>query len=126
MKPEHHTGLPKQMDDELPMGKLLKVAAAALFVGLLGVLWAWGEWRYVARQSEPQPREAQELLPQTIGAAEQGIVFQRPFDQLRTTSELDRVAKERLESYGWADRSRGLVHVPIGEAMDELVRRNNP
>ena len=31
-----------------------------------------GEWRYLARQSQPQPRQAQELLPRTIGAAEQG------------------------------------------------------
>ncbi len=26
--------------------------------------------------------------------------------------------RRRLESYGWVDRARGLVHIPIDRAMD--------
>ncbi len=31
--------------------------------------------------------------------------------------------RERLESYGWMDRSTGAVHVPIGRAMDLIAER---
>ncbi|HEY3451025.1 MAG TPA: hypothetical protein VGK67_32005 [Myxococcales bacterium] len=117
----HERHEPQQMEDELPMGKLLKVAAAALIIGTLGVAWAWGEWRYVLHQSQPNGMPA---LPQAIGAAEQGVVFQRPFDQLRASADLELRERQQLESFGWADRSRGLVHVPIGMAIDEIVRRH--
>lgn len=30
---------------------------------------------------------------------------------------------ERLSSYGWVDRERNIVHIPIDEAMDRLAER---
>ncbi|MGC4123211.1 MAG: hypothetical protein QM765_53330 [Myxococcales bacterium] len=112
---------PQQMEDELPMGKLLKVAVASLLIGALGVVGAWGEWRSMLHASQPGGPPA---LPQTLGAPEQGLVFQRTFDQLRTAEDLAQRERRQLDSFGWADRSRGVVHVPIDVAIDELVRRN--
>jgi hypothetical protein len=32
-------------------------------------------------------------------------------------------ARERLDSYGWSDRERGLVHIPLDRAKQLLLRR---
>lgn len=33
---------------------------------------------------------------------------------------------EKLNSYGWEDRSNGIVHIPIGRAMDLILQRGLP
>lgn len=33
---------------------------------------------------------------------------------------------QKLNSYGWEDRSRGIVHIPIGRAIDLLLQRGLP
>ena len=33
---------------------------------------------------------------------------------------------QKLNSYGWQDQSNGIVHIPIGRAMDLLVQRGLP
>jgi mono/diheme cytochrome c family protein len=35
--------------------------------------------------------------------------------------ELDRIAHEHLDGYGWVDRAAGVVHIPIDRAMDLVV-----
>ncbi len=119
----HERPEPRQMEDELPMGRLLRVTAVALVISALAVLWAWGQWRFMVRQSQPSGPPP---LPLALGAAEQGVVFLRPFDQLRVAEDLADRERKRLDSFGWSDRSKGLVHVPIGLAIDELVRRQSP
>ena len=32
-------------------------------------------------------------------------------------------ARERLDSYGWSDRERGLVHIPLERAKELMLRR---
>ena len=32
-------------------------------------------------------------------------------------------AREQLQSYGWSDRERGLVHIPLDRAKELLLRR---
>jgi hypothetical protein len=32
----------------------------------------------------------------------------------------------RLNSVGWADKSRGIVHIPIDEAMDRVAAQGIP
>lgn len=31
-----------------------------------------------------------------------------------------------LESYGWVDQEKGVVHIPIGRAMEQLSKQNLP
>ena len=54
-----------------------------------------------------------------------------PETRLQTDAPADleelRAAKEReLESYGWVDREKGVVHIPVEQAMTILVRRGLP
>jgi hypothetical protein len=34
--------------------------------------------------------------------------------------------KTQLESYGWIDRNRGIAHIPIDEAMQDVAARGIP
>jgi hypothetical protein len=49
-----------------------------------------------------------------------------PAPVLQTDPEADlrafRTKEEaRLDSYGWVDRSKGIVHIPIRQAMDDII-----
>ena len=58
-----------------------------------------------------------------IGMPEIGIVDTVDFAEDHRL-EAWRADKARvLGSYGWVDRSRGLIHIPIAQAMSEIVRQ---
>jgi hypothetical protein len=60
-------------------------------------------------------------MPTELGSAEIGIVDQVPFEG---DQRLQKWKTERalwLTSYGWVDRARGIAHMPIERAMDEIV-----
>jgi hypothetical protein len=47
--------------------------------------------------------------------------------ELGTEAErLSRLADERLRSYGWIDRGRGLVHVPLDVAIELYLEERAP
>jgi hypothetical protein len=39
---------------------------------------------------------------------------------------LKREEDRRLESYGWIDRERQVLHIPIERALDQVIRRGFP
>jgi hypothetical protein len=57
------------------------------------------------------------------GEREVGMVYQRPFERENIAAARSAAARERLESVGWVDRERGVVHVPIEQAMEIIARR---
>jgi len=61
------------------------------------------------------------FLRKEIGKAEIGIVDQTPFETTRGAAQYRREALQRLNSYGWVDPQRGLIHVPIDKAIDQLL-----
>jgi hypothetical protein len=52
---------------------------------------------------------------------EVGRVFQRPFALEKTNQQLKLEQRKHLSSYGWVDRDRQLIHIPIDQAIDQLV-----
>jgi len=58
-----------------------------------------------------------------VGQPEIGIVDTVDFEADHRL-EAWRAEKARaLGSYGWVDRTRGLIHIPIAQAMSEVVRK---
>jgi hypothetical protein len=58
-----------------------------------------------------------------------GTAFPAPRLQVENAGELAalrRANDERLASFGWIDRPRGVVHLPIGRAMSLTVQRGLP
>ena len=48
-------------------------------------------------------------------------------ERKRNLAELSAQNKELLENYGWVDKTRGIVRLPIGRAMELTVREwQNP
>lgn len=127
MTPEEHRHPPRHeehepealppQEDRWPWGTITWVAVATLIV-LAGAA-SWGAWMlYDQVGSLDQPVGS---APSRIGQPEVGIVDQRMFAQERRAQELRRAQKERLSSYGWVDRERGVIHLPIERAMELLL-----
>ena len=68
------------------------------------------------------------FYPRTIEDVERAQTVVPPAPDLQTDEPQDlrafRAAEEqRLNSYGWIDRGKGVVHVPIRQAMKDAVAR---
>lgn len=70
-------------------------------------------------------------FPLTRGDVDRRMAIVPPEPRLQTAPQADLaayLAKERklLDSYGWVDRARGIVHIPIEEAMRRAARTGLP
>ncbi len=105
-------------EDKLPYGRLAIVAALALGAFVLGGLWSTYLLYRPTRELLPEDH----LVPaREIGKAEVGIVDQRLFAHERDAQRTRREQEDRLHSYGWVDRSAGLIHIPIEQAMSHIA-----
>lgn len=115
----------------------LGLAAAVLVVTVV----LWGLFHVFSRQAERQEPQTSPMFrqgrarqdfpapqlqppPPSPGAADDRY---RPF--ITDTVDLEIMQqRERysLNSYGWVDQNAGIVHIPIEQAMDMLVRQGLP
>lgn len=94
----------------------LAVMLAAIALSLVGLY-------HVFKQTHPSPDAASRLAlhPQMIAPA--------PRLQTNDAADLEkfRAAEEaQLHSYGWIDRSAGIIHLPIARAMELIAERGLP
>lgn len=92
------------------------VAVAFLIIFTLAVLWAvrimHGEELRGGPRADPVPGE--------IGKPQIGMVNQRLFElQLDAKEKRDHQLR-RLDSYGWVDRDKEIIRLPIDRAMELL------
>jgi hypothetical protein len=71
------------------------------------------------------------IYPETLRHAPPASLaeFAQPRLQVSSRAELARLRAEwrqRLDGYGWVDRSKGIVHVPIDEAMARIAAEGIP
>jgi hypothetical protein len=102
---------------DIYVGKVtLAAIGLVIFMGL-GALIAYFTFEYLVGMpvaESPQTQTGSRRLPPL------------PRLQVQTTQDLESMlddAEKRLNSYGWIDQSRGLVHIPIDRAMDLIVKR---
>jgi hypothetical protein len=110
-------------EDEIDYFKVIMVGVFSLIAFALGTVWAVKILRHETAKVEAvtgAPR-----MP-NLGQPEIGIVDQVLFegDHRLATWRAERSA--RLNGYGWVDRSKGLVHIPIERAMDEAASGTLP
>jgi hypothetical protein len=64
-------------------------------------------------------------MPEDISRKEEiGIIDYVPFD---ADTRLYRYKAERLQKlngYGWVDRSKGIIHIPIQQAMKDVIEKS--
>jgi hypothetical protein len=107
-----------ESEDQIAYGKVIWVGIISLIAFALGTVWA-----VAILHHETEKAHVSTGVPRVpaLGQAEIGIVDQVLFegDHRLATWRAERAA--RLNGYGWVDRSKGTVHIPIERAMDEVA-----
>jgi hypothetical protein len=120
---EHaHGGHPPAEADRIRTWTIVAVGVAslALFAAASAVTVAWmGRARAEMNPSWP-------AIPGASGQRKIGIVEQQLFENANRAQVLREEQEGRLHSYGWVDREKGLVHIPIDRAMDLTLRGDRP
>lgn len=124
MSAEHHDDFKVQTEEDiLPGGTVLIVAIITLvvFTAAGGVAW----WLMVRFEKEEfpvgRPRVEKVLAPRDIHG-----VLQTQIRVDRFAGDLRERQLRQLENYGWVDRERGLVHIPIEQAMERIIAGEQP
>jgi len=115
---EHLPPPEAQADERIASGKVLLVGILSLLVFGGATCWSTRIWRETRVHLEPNGPIAPGA---EIGKAESGIVDQPPFETLRAAERTRRDEVDRLSSYGWVDRDKGVIHVPIDKAIEQYV-----
>ena len=113
---------PVQEADLVPTRKLVWLMAATVVATLLCLLWVW----LVMKPFERADRGTEAPLRAIRG--EVGGPNATPVDQTLfsersaySAARLDQ-KRARLESYGYVDKDKGTVHIPIARAMEILAK----
>ena len=108
----------EQSSDEIDFFKVILVGVLSLLVFAGGTVWAVAIFKRGTAQA--QANSGAYHQPQ-LGASEVGIVDQVLFEGDHRLADWKAERKSRLDGYGWIDRSKGLTHIPIDKAIDEVI-----
>jgi len=92
------------------------VAVVCLVIFTLATLWAVA----MMRAEERQLAARADLTTMEIGKPEIGMVNQRLFLLQLDAKEKREEQLRRLNGYGWVDRDKQVIHLPIDRAMQLL------
>ena len=109
--------------DVIATPRLVAIAVATLALFLVASLatgWGMEWWRGRLLPEGPPP------LPAEVGLSKIGLVEQRPFENTRTGEDWVAAQRRQLESYGWVDRKAGIIHLPVEQGMERVLRGERP
>lgn len=108
-------------DDGMNLTKIVVVGVISLVIFALSAVVAW----WILRDDTAAFTE-RGMAPQMRGLAAQsevGIIDMAHFDSDQRLEVWRAEKAKALSSYGWADRAKGLVHIPIEEAIKDVIRQ---
>jgi hypothetical protein len=109
-------------EDGMNIAKIVVVGAVSLIIFAISAVIAGLIVSGDAKRGKGEVGTA--TIPEDIARKEEiGIIDYVPFD---ADTRLDRWKAERhheLTTYGWADRSKGLIRMPIERAMKEVIEK---
>jgi hypothetical protein len=117
--PSDHDAHGHKSEDQIDFPKVIAVGVVSLVVFALGVFWASAILHRETKRAEETTGLSSR--PTQIGKAEIGIVDQVPFSGDHRLADWRQERSSRLNSYGWVDRAKGIVHVPIERAIDATL-----
>jgi hypothetical protein len=107
-----------QYEENLPISKVVGVALVSALIFALGILWVWK----ILSDEQRTVRNGGVAAPIALaGQPEIGIVDQQLFELEARARVLREKKQKQLDTYGWISREQGLVHIPVRQAIDELV-----
>lgn len=115
-----HRPIVRAEPDRIATGKVILVGAAslALFFAASAVTVYGLEWRRARLPPAAAPAE--------VGSSKIGLVEQQLFETTLTGEGWRAAQLGRLRSYGWVDRKAGIIHIPVDEAMERVLRGERP
>jgi hypothetical protein len=105
-------------DDGIDIKKILLVGAGSLAIFAFSAFVAYLILRHDVSAAEERGLPP---APAMIGKDEIGILDQPQFATDRRLEEWKAVRQHRLNHYGWVDRKKNLIHIPIDKAIDQVV-----
>ena len=115
---DQHSSGGEGEQDTINFKKVIAVGVVSLIVFALASWWAITILH--SERAALGPR-VEWKMPTELGNNEIGIVDQVPFEGDQRLQKWKTERAEWLSQYGWVDRARGVVHIPIERAMDEIV-----
>ena len=122
-------GVEMQDDEHINWGRIGVLAGLALFIFALGTVFAL----FVLK--ETQGSLAMDSAPNTFmekckadptECAQVGIVEHRQIELEDRAQIARQVGQERLKTYGWIDRDKNVVHIPVEEGMKKVLAGERP
>jgi hypothetical protein len=114
---KHPPQEPNQVSSNVVVAAILGVILA-IAVGCV-VAQSIAAWRSAKQGSDPSaPAERMRGVPPAVVPDEVNAMETLPFSVQAQGPESHRVAEAWLSSYGWVDRGRRILHVPIEVAFD--------
>ena len=104
--------------DRIDFKKVIAVGVVSLIIFAIASWWAA---TILHSERSALGSRAEWKAPTELGSAEIGIVDQVPFQGDERLQKWKNERAEWLNGYGWVDRARGVAHIPIDRAMDEIV-----
>lgn len=100
-------------EDVVSMPFLMTIVAVALVITLGGIGWAWLEFaRETTRLGGLAHPVPPPIAPRAIAGVNQTLIHFERHGQM-----LDRRQRRALDEFGWVDPSKGIVRIPIDEAI---------
>jgi hypothetical protein len=114
---------PGDAADAVRYDLVIAVGVVSLIIFALSIWWSAMIWRGTMHDTEAKEGRAREF---DRGRTEIGIVDQVPFvsDTRLHGWRADR--KWELEHYGWVDKAKGVVRMPVEEAMTKVAAGQLP
>jgi len=120
---EHaHSGHPPAEPDRIRTWTIVAVGVGSLLLFLVASLVTVG-WMGKAR-GEMNP--GWPSFPAEAGKGKVGMLEQQLFESSNRAQVLRERQEQRLHSYGWVDKEKGTVHIPIERAVDLTLGGERP
>jgi hypothetical protein len=113
-----------RQEDDLMAGRAITlVAISVLLLTLAMCVWAAELLAGHEREERPSGRFPEARLPRPTEA---GGIEQETFGRVPQAGIDRERQRRRLHGFGWVERERGVVHVPIDRAIDLYVAEQAP
>ena len=102
-------------EDRIQLNAILKFGVILIVVMIFAGIVVWFLFQHFKNQTNAEQRELTPLAPK------QQLVPPEPRLQVTPVQDLASIRKtenETLNSYGWVDREKGMVRIPISRAME--------